>query len=974
MAELHFQVLGPLEAWGAQGPLDLGSPRQRMLLALLLASPNRVVSTDRLMEEMWGDDPPKQARHSLQTYVSNLRGLLTPGDRQLIQTERPGYVLRIGRQELDSLRFADLVEEGWRLVPDRPGEAAGLLREALDLWRGPPFAGFSDDVPMLRDETARLEELRVVALEQRITAELHLGEHDRLAGEIEALTRQYPLRERFWGLLMTALYRSGRQADALRAFSQARRLLAEELGIDPSPELRTLEERILLQDPELAHHRLLFQPRTNLPTPVSTFVGRGRQVEDLRTSLIDGRLVTVTGPGGIGKTRLATEVASGLVGLYADGVWFVDLAPLADDSLATTEILGVLGLDSPIRQTHLEALCEQLATRSVLLVLDNCEHLADEVARVVANVLRRAPQVRVLVTSRRALGLTGEVGWPLGPLTLPTKEDALAVLESEAGQLFLNRGLASRPEFAVTDENASAIADVCRRLDGLPLAIELAAARLRSLSVDEISQRLDDRFRLLRRSDPTALPRQQTLLATIQWSYDLLGDLQRELYRRLVVFAGGFTLEAAEAMGASQKISAQEVVDLLDALVAQSLVFADSTGMSTRYRMLETIRAHGLEQLRRAGEEASAQDALLHWVVELVEDAGRRMAGPEPVASVRTLQAEHDNIRAALAWALDHDPVTGLRVTVPLARFWWLHPSTGERRPVTKWPSYLHEGASWSKRMLDAARGKAPARLQALALSNLAGRLELRLGRVHEAEEHLRQAEVLLKTTPDPEAEAWVAYHRGWVTWGRVPIAETAELTRRALELHIEAGNPLGIIGSTMFLGYALLVEGKRPEEAVRLIRQAHEAAVRARIAYLLAHTTDFMALAAVLHDLDEDVPRLLEASLRIFLEVDFQPCVAHVFQTAALFQAKTGRFEHAANLLGAAQGIRDRLAVVTPALEDRSSWVLDRGRGTLEDAAWDAAYAAGRALEFDEAVSFALAGLAATRGTSSTLSSASPG
>lgn len=970
MAELRFRVLGPLEAVGAEGPLELGSPRQQIALALLLALPNRVVSTDRLIEEIWAENPPERAKHSLQTYVSNLRRLLTPSGEQFIRTERPGYVLAVERHQLDSLRFADLVDDGRRLLPDRPAEAAGRLREALALWRGYPFAGFADEVPMLRDEAGRLEELRLVALEQRIAVELQLGEHDRLAVEIEALTRQYPLRERFWALLMTALYRSGRQADALRAFGQVRRLLGEELGIDPSLELRSLEERILLHDPELAAPPAPAQPRTNLPTPVSTFVGREREVEDLRTKLIDGRLVTVTGPGGIGKTRLAIEVASRLIGAYGNGAWLVDLAPLADGSLIATEILGILGLDAPIRQTHLEALCNQLAPRSVLLVVDNCEHLAGEVARVVAAVLRRAPKVSVLATSRRALGVMGEVVWSIGPLTLPTGDDVLGLLDSEAGQLFFNRGLAIRPAFAVTEENSSAIAEVCRHLDGLPLAIELAAVNLRSLSPTEIEQRLGDVFRLLARGDPTALPRQQTLLATLQWSYDLLDERPRELYRRLAVFVGGFTLQAAEAVGASQGISAADLPHLLDDLVTQSLVVADHTHSGTRFRMLETIRAHGLKQLRETGGEDSAQSTLLQWVVELVEDAGRRMSGPEAMTSIRGLQEEHDNIRAALSWALEHDPVIGLKVTLPLARFWWLHPSP-RRQQVTKGPSYLHEGASWSLRMLEAAGDMAPDKLRALALSNLAGRLELRLGRVHEAEQHLRQAESLLKCITDPEIEGWVAYHKAWVTWGRVSIAETVALTERALERHREAGNRLGMLGSTLWLGYALLVEGERPHEAIRLIRRAHRAAAQAGTADVLAHTTEFLAIAGSLHDIGEDVPALLESSLRIFSEAGFQPCIAHVFQTAALFHANAGDFGRAAQLLGAAQGIRDRLATVAPAIEDRSAWVLERGRGRLDDEDWKAAFAAGRAFGIDEAISFALGGLTANRRASSVRSTA---
>ncbi len=958
--ELEFRVLGPTQITESGELVDPGSPKQRALLALLLLNVNEVLSTDRILDQLWAGKEPDRARRSLRVHVSNLRRVVEPesgrgsSPRVLISREN-GYALMVNPERIDTIRFESLVGKAHQLLASDPRTAGAILREALGLWRGRPYEDVAYE-EFSQGEIRRLEELRMSALEDRLHTDLALGRHREVIGEIEAAVADHRLRESLWSLLMLALYRSGRQADALRAYQKARTLLGEELGIEPSPELRALEERILLQDPELATPPAPSRPRTNLPRPLSTFVGRDGDVEALMARLAQSRLATITGPPGIGKTRLAIQVGSALADAYADGVFLADLAPLQDGSLLATEILGVLGLDAPFHQTPLEALCDQLAGRSLLLVLDNCEHLREESARVAVAVLRAAPQVRVLATSRAQLGVAGEVVSPLGPLTLPTGETVLQVSESEAGRLFIERASAILPTFEATEESAPVIADICRRLDGLPLAIELAASRIRSLDVLEIGRRLDDRFRLLTVGDPTALPRQQTLLATVRWSYDLLVREQQVLYRRLAAFAGGFTLKAAGAVGSAALIPEEEAVDDLDDLVAQSLVVVEQSPSGARYRMLETIRAHALELAREAGEAESARAVLLQWALELAQEAQRQMATPEELASMRKLVTEFDNVRAALRWALEHDPVTGLRVLVSLVRFFWLSPSLSERRQVPKWPSYLHEGASWLERMLQAAVD-APASLRALALAQLAGRLELRLGRVDEAEQHLNEADALARDPYDQDVASLVAYHRAWVTWGRVPISKTVGLSRRALQLRTELGDTVRTVGPKLILGYALLVEGKRPKEAIGLMRSAYEAAKQARVPDAMGHCADLLALAAALHDTDDNVPGLLSESLRIFSEIGFQACTAHVLQSAALYEAKAGDSDRVAELLGASQGIRDRLSIVTPAAEDRSSLVLDRGRD-LDEQTWAEAFARGRALDFDEAVNLALAGL----------------
>ncbi|MFQ5966447.1 MAG: BTAD domain-containing putative transcriptional regulator [Acidimicrobiia bacterium] len=593
MERLQYRVLGPLEVMGSDGPIDLGAPRQQKVLALLLCSPDRVISTDRLIDEIWGDAPPEKAKHSLQTYISNLRRTLGP----VIETRRPGYVIRVDAGELDSLMLEQAL--------DADGNS---VREALKLWRGEPFAGLTEHSPMLQAEAARLGELRLNVWEAQIESDLAAGEHDRLIGRLEKLTSRYPLRERFWGARMIALYRSGRQSEALRSYQDARRILGEQLGIEPSPELLELEERILMQDPGLAWQPSEAPVPNNLPSPISSFVGRETELLELSKLLEEARLVTVSGPAGSGKTRLARELGASMLDQFPDGVWLVPLGPLREGSLIPTEILGILGMDAPAKKTHLEALRDQLGGRDALLIIDNCEHVLFDAAQVVVSVLHAAPAVKVLATSREPLGVTGEVVWSLSPMGLPADIDVTPTeaTNAEAVRLFVDRASAVLPAFHLNDANVRLVVQICRRLDGLPLAIELAAARARSLGIDQIDLRLQGRIDLLSGGDPTALDRHQTLLGAVEWSYDLLHQAQRELYRRLSVLAGGFTQEAAEQVGASATNAAEAILDLLSGLVGHSVIDAQPTGAGIRYRMLETIRAHALTLLDESEEGASA--------------------------------------------------------------------------------------------------------------------------------------------------------------------------------------------------------------------------------------------------------------------------------------------------------------------------------------------------------------------------------
>jgi predicted ATPase len=497
-----------------------------------------------------------------------------------------------------------------------PAQAIGLLEEALGLWRGPALAEFAEQ-PWAQAEAARLEELRLQAIEALVELRLAVGGHVGMVGELEGLVAAHPMRERLRGQLMVALYRSGRQADALGVYQQAREALAEELGIDPSPELQRLHHQILVQDSALdATGGPPAAPAHNLPERLTSFVGRDAELGEVGKLVEQYRLVTVIGPGGVGKTSLAIELARRLVGGYPDGVWLVELAALQDPAMLAEVVVASLGLDAEPGEpgtrppAPLDRLAEFVRDKALVVVLDNCEHLAAVCAGLVQRLLRAGPRLRVLATSREVLGVAGEAVWPVPPLAVPAGP-AGAGLDLELGlelgvgevglgpevlvrfdavRLFVDRAVAADPGFVLDGANGPVVAELCRRLDGLPLAIELAAARTRALPVAELAARLDDRFRLLAGGGRTSERRQQTLRATIDWSWELLEEGDRRLWRRLSVFSGGWTLAAAEVVGAGEGLEGAGVVEGLVRLVDRSLVVAVG-GEPARFGLLESLRA-----------------------------------------------------------------------------------------------------------------------------------------------------------------------------------------------------------------------------------------------------------------------------------------------------------------------------------------------------------------------------------------------
>ena len=638
---MEFRVLGPVEVGDGDQALAVTRARERHLLAVLVAHANHVVSADQVAEALWpGPETPAHAVRSVQTYVSRLRSTLGPAGGRLL-TRPTGYLLQIEPDELDARRFELLLDEARGHVDEEPDKALPLLDQALGLWRGPPYGEFRDEDFTVGD-AVRLEELRLGAIEERIDARLALGHHEEEVGRLEALCAEHPLRERLRSQLMVALYRSGRQPDALRAFESYRRVLSEELGLDPSPELRALEIRILNHDAALAPRPPRRTPGA-VVGPLNSFVGREADEAEVIRRLDAVRVLTLTGPGGVGKTRLALHVASAVAGRFPDGVVVCELAPVADPLAVAPAVATALGIQ-PRGDSSVDAsVADVLRARSMLLVVDNCEHVVDAAASLLTVLVARCPQVTVLATSRERLAIDGEQVWPLAPLQLESAVD-----------LFCDRARAVRPDVDCTSQARTDITEACRRLDGLPLAIELAAARVAAISPADLVGRLDDRFRLLDRGSRSGPVRHRSLRAVVDWSYERLEPRQRLLFDRVSVFAGGFTLEAAEEVCAGDGLARAEIPALIAELVEVSLVGpARATG--ARYQLLETLRSYGRDRLEGEGAARRWQERHAGYYVVLARRSDEGLCSEDEGGWMRRIDAELDDLRAAHLWAVSND-------------------------------------------------------------------------------------------------------------------------------------------------------------------------------------------------------------------------------------------------------------------------------------------------------------------------------
>ena len=654
-------------------PVEIGGLRAEILLTLLALRAGTPVSTDALIDELWAGEPPDGAPTTLRSYVSRLRSALGPAAS--IERLTGGYVLRVPPETVDVARFEALTREGRELQErGRHRRAAAALAKALAEWRGEPLAGLPLD-GLLGAEATRLQELQLNVLEQRIEADLDLRGGAGLVGELEALVAQHPFRERLWRHLMLALYRSGRQADALGAYRRARAALDEHLGIDPGAELQELEAAILRQDvpaPVGERNRPMHEP----PLALTTFIGREAELQALRELLFRSRLVTLQGVGGVGKTRLATELALRASADLVDTVAFVDLAALTDPNLVLQQALNALGVEEQPDEAPAITAGRELGGTDVLLLLDNCEHVRDAAAAAASTLLQACPDMRILATSRELLGIDGEAAYPVSPLQVPGgadgNEDPRA---SEAVRLLVERAALVRHDLRVDDATWATAAQICRDLEGLPLAIEIAAARTRALSLEEIALRLEDRFRFLVSWRRLTTARHRTLLEAMDWSYELLAPGEQRLFTRLSVFPAGATLPsiADVCLDGDMDLAEQMVERLVDASLANPI----ETPFGTRYRLLETVRQYAEERLPPADrDDLRRRHAERARVIAIA--ANLSLESSSHASRFDLAREELPTIRAAIQWAAVVDPSLATAIATALERFWSLtHPREG---------------------------------------------------------------------------------------------------------------------------------------------------------------------------------------------------------------------------------------------------------------------------------------------------------
>ncbi|MFC9972509.1 BTAD domain-containing putative transcriptional regulator [Spirillospora sp. NPDC127200] len=656
---MRFGVLGPLEVrTGDDRLVRIPELKVRALLAVLLAHEGRPVSADRLVEDLWGDGPPAKPGGALRVKAAQLRRALEdaePGGRELVRSLSSGYLLAADADQVDARRFRDLTARARAAGDDR--SRASLLTDALALWRGPAFADFAAE-PFAQGPVGRLEEQRLAAMEDLAEARLALGEHNAMVGELDDLAAEHPLRERLQALLMRALYRAGRQHDALAVYRRLRERLRDDLGLDPGPEAAALHQAILEQDPALRGPAAAVPLRTRLPVPVTELVGRAREVAELRDLLVRARLVTLTGPGGVGKTRLALEAAARSAEAFPDGIVLAELAALPHDTDSPDAVAEVVAEAAGVRDGLGQAgaagrLAAALTGRRALLVLDNCERVIEPAAKLADLLLTAGAGPHLLATGQEPLGIAGERVRPVPPLEPPPPEAAgpyrVGDLEGVASvRLFALRAAEADPGFRLDAGNAEAVATLCRRLDGVPLALELAAARVRAFGVHQLAARLDDRFDVLASGRRAAPARQRTLRAVMDWSWEPLSAPERALLRRLAVHVGGCTLEAAEQTCAGGEVRRGDVADLLARLVDRSLVVRVDEPSRPRYRLLESVAAYCLERLDEAGESDLARRRHVRYYTLLAECAEAHKDGVARRHWLARLEAEHANLAAAL--------------------------------------------------------------------------------------------------------------------------------------------------------------------------------------------------------------------------------------------------------------------------------------------------------------------------------------
>ncbi len=773
--QMQVRILGPIEVAIDNKPVALGGAKQRSVLGVLAIRHGQVVSSDELIEEIWGDRLPSNPLNTLQYQIAQLRKLIEddPSNPQFLVTRSPGYLLDPGMTSLDASSFDTLVRDARTALAEGDDVlAAEFVDEALTLWRGPALADFRYE-DFAQSYAASLDDARLAAEELRIDISLSSGHHTEAIPRLTQLVSEHPLREGLWAQQMVALYRDGQQTEALRAYQNARSALGD-VGIDPSTELRTLEQQIIEQDPALDGPQQPAVPtQNNLPSAPNSLVGRDQAVTDILSTLASSRLVTLSGPGGSGKTRLAIEAAEQSLERFDGGVWFVPLDQIEEPLLVPAFVGRTVGMKERPDVDVADNIAATLGVRPVLLVLDNAEHIVDATAELTASLLTKCPNLVVLVTSQALLDVHGETVFNVEPLSLPGNTSSIfdRLEDVDAVSLFIERTVAAgtTPE-EWDDESYAAAANIVAALDGMPLAIELAAARTRSMSLREIADGLNDRFDLLSRGPRDAPPRQRTLIGAMEWSVGLLTPTQQSALSRLSVCTGDFDAATATSITA---MPPQEVRDTLSVLVDRSLLRrTDDVAGVARFAMLETLRHYGVESMT-SSDLSDARNAHLQAFASFVEQAAEGICGPDQMTWLTRINADYANIRAALAWSLESGNLdAGMLLGGRLGRYW-------------DWTGRLKEADEWLTRLSEADKKERPGRASVLAWRSY---LAWEFGETESARQLSDAAQVAALSSDDP-------LERGNVLSPKALIARSTgdlESARRASMEIISLGDEFG--------------------------------------------------------------------------------------------------------------------------------------------------------------------------------------
>jgi predicted ATPase/DNA-binding SARP family transcriptional activator len=990
---LDIHLLGPCRIKVGGEPVEMRR-KARLLVELLALQKQHRLHHERIVDLLWPDQELESATNNLYKTIHAARRALEPG---LISGNDSCYILTRDRQVIlssprslwiDIEIFEKLAAEAVRQTDIAPYEAA-LRHYGGDLLAEDPYLEWA---------TERRETLR--ATQQHLLLKLaeyyqEQGQHERSVDIYQGLIASDPLNEDAHRRLMLSYALLGDRRQATRQYQQCRAVLRAELAVEPESATRELSERIGSgkvqplkqcgarpeQQPPASSARL--PAATNLPHAATSFVGRTKEVGDVKRLLGGARLTTLVGPGGIGKTRLATEVAAQVVDDFADGVWLIELAPLTNQALVPQAVAAVFGLREGAAQELPEMLCGSLRTKHTLLILDNCEHVIGVAAALVDRLLRACEHVRVLATSREALGVAGEALWHVSTLSCPeatAKVPTSRATGYESVQLFLERAGLSNPGWRLSEGNVNAVTTLCRRLEGIPLAIELAAARMKVLSVEEIIRRLNDRFRLLTGGGRTTTPRHQTLRATIDWSYSLLPPEEQALWRRLSVFAGGWTLKAAEVICAGGGIERDAVFDLLSRLVDKSLVIVNHEGVNTRYSFLETIRQYGAEMLRAGREGARVRGRHCAWHLRLAERAAGQFAGARQRFWFDRLEAEHDNLRAALQWSIHEtqEAGAGLRLCNALWRFWQARGHSGEGRGWLRaalsldshTPSLRAKAFHGASALASMQGDFEDARVlleRGLALSR---EIDDRQGVAHELQrlgiiayytgDYLRAATlqqeslVLCQELGDAHGLARAVGGLGILALDQGDYEQARLRFEECIGIYRREGHQLGIMGTLNNLGETAYRQGDY-DRAEQLLKQSLAMAQELGDKGWIARSTHVLGHVAIDRGHYQQALQFFQKALTI-LQESGDAVVVHVLEGLACTAAAQGQVGRAVCLAEATDRLRRATSMCrTPAEQANLDRHLSKTKQASGKAEIACAHNLGRTMTLDQAVAYAL-------------------